>query len=60
MPMLFIKCPATGKPVPTGFAASTGTNLSGFKNNSVQCIHCGKIYTWDGKDAFFQTDFTLN
>ena len=58
--MLFIKCPATGKPVPTYIAVSNGTDLSGFKNNSVNCIHCGKIHTWNGKDAFFQIDFKLN
>jgi endogenous inhibitor of DNA gyrase (YacG/DUF329 family) len=54
MSMLFIKCPTTGKPVPTGIDVPKEMNLGGFTNNSVNCPYCGKVHTWNGKDAFFQ------
>lgn len=56
MPMLFIKCPKTGKPTPTGMSAGSLSQTGGFKSNSAQCQHCGQMHTWDGKDAFFLDD----
>lgn len=53
MPTLFIDCPVTGKPTPTGIATDVGSNLSGFSNNSVGCTHCGQMHTWNGKDAYW-------
>ena len=52
--MLFIKCPKTGKPVPTRMDMPIGMDLSGLSNNSVSCPHCGEMHKWDGKDAFHQ------
>lgn len=53
MPQLMIKCPFTNKPVPTGMSVPKGSNLKGFKNNSISCPHCGGKHTWNGPDAFF-------
>jgi endogenous inhibitor of DNA gyrase (YacG/DUF329 family) len=58
MSVLYIKCPVTGKDVPTGFdidavsfADPTGTidNIR-FGN----CPYCGKEHVWSKKDAFFK------
>lgn len=55
MPSVKIKCPVTGKDVPTGmvmdlvsFANATLTN------NTIQCPHCGKVHTWSKVDAFVE------
>lgn len=50
-----IKCPKTGKPVPTGVvmdAASFATaSLTG---NRVKCPHCPETHRWDKKDAWLE------
>ncbi len=52
MSMLYIKCPKTGKNVPTGISVPKNSDLSGFTKNSISCPHCGEIHMWDGKHAF--------
>lgn len=53
MAELFIKCPKTGKDVPTGISVTPGTIFQGF-NNTLKCPHCGETHTWDGKDAYLK------
>jgi len=52
--MLFIKCPKTGKDVPTGINVPKDMDRSGFTNNSISCPHCGGMHKWDGKDGYFK------
>jgi|SRR5205814_9859396 endogenous inhibitor of DNA gyrase (YacG/DUF329 family) len=48
-----IRCPRTGKNVPTGVAMDEESFKSAtLKDNSVQCPHCGEMHTWQKKDAF--------
>jgi endogenous inhibitor of DNA gyrase (YacG/DUF329 family) len=56
MPTLYIKCPTTGKPVPTGINVPKNFDRSGLSQNSTQCPHCKKMHTWNGHDAFFLDD----
>lgn len=55
MARIMIKCPKTGKPVPTGVvmdAASFATaSLTG---NRVKCPHCPETHRWDKKDAWLE------
>lgn len=55
MAMLMIKCPKTGKPVPTGMDMPVEQVKSGqiqLENNSVgPCPECGETHTWSGKDV---------
>lgn len=55
MPLVYIKCPRTGKPTPTGVRAKFGTDFSksAAKGNKSKCQHCGQFHIWDGKDCFF-------
>ena len=53
MPTLYINCPSTGKPVPTGMSVPVNFDKKSFSQNSVQCPHCKKMHKLDGKDAFF-------
>ncbi len=49
-----IRCPKTGKPLPTGIAADQSSfDSSQFVDNSVNCPHCGGTHTWNKPDAFF-------
>ena len=54
MAKVMIKCPVTGKPVFTGMDFPKNMDMSGVRNNSVGCPHCGRSHTWDGKDAYFE------
>jgi endogenous inhibitor of DNA gyrase (YacG/DUF329 family) len=57
MPMLFIRCPSTGQPVPTGFDlpkdALTNSSIVLEDNASGPCRHCGQMHVWSKKNAFF-------
>lgn len=54
MPMLFVKCPKTGKPAPTGIAVDPASfKTSKMSGNSFGCPHCGQEHVWDKEDAFF-------
>lgn len=58
MPDVMIKCPATGKAVPTGFSLSKETFESAQMNGNSfgPCPACRGTHTWDKKDAWVQTD----
>jgi hypothetical protein len=52
---IFIVCPATGAPVPTGFRAPAGTDLTGL--NRVKMAHCPACrgeHIWNGEDGFWK------
>jgi endogenous inhibitor of DNA gyrase (YacG/DUF329 family) len=51
-----IKCPITGKAVPTGFGADQQSfESSSYSQNTFgPCPACGKMHTWDKKDAWLQ------
>ena len=49
---VMITCPKTGRPVATGRATGTKTNLNHLAPGSVQCPHCGAIHEWTGQDIF--------
>ncbi len=55
MPRVMIKCPVTGKAVDTAFFMDVQSfNSCDFSNNSFQCSECGRMHTWDKKDAFLE------
>lgn len=50
-----IKCPVTGKDVPTGIVMDLESFKSTtLKDNTVQCPHCGKPHKWSKQDAFVE------
>ena len=52
MPVLMIKCPKTGKEVPTGVAMDQMSfRTAKLSNNSVGCPHCGGSHVWGKKDV---------
>lgn len=55
MPMLYFKCPETGKPVPSGIAADENYKEQGNSvgTGAASCPHCGKTHTYNGDDLFF-------
>lgn len=54
MGQVLIKCPKTGKPLPTGFAMDqVSFDSSTLTNNTVgPCPHCGENHTWSKSDAW--------
>ena len=57
MPEVLIKCPSTGKPIPTGIAMSKQLFESAMmQGNSVQCPHCQQMHTWDKGDAYLEEE----
>ncbi len=55
MGMIKIKCPKTGKDVPTGIAMDLQSfGSSTFTNNGVRCPHCGEMHIWSKADAFVE------
>jgi transposase-like protein len=59
MATLLIKCPTSGKSVPTGFGmdpVSFAEPTNQLFGNSFRCPACGKIHTWDKKDAFLEEE----
>jgi len=55
MPMVKIKCPKTGRDVPTGIVMDLETFQSvTFTNNSVSCPYCGEAHVWSKPDAFLE------
>lgn len=57
MAHIVIKCPNTGKPVPTGVDMDKkGFESAQLSGNSFQCPACGNMHTWDKKDAWVQED----
>ncbi len=51
--MVMIRCPVTGKEVPTGFGMDRASFEScQFIDNSFGCAACGQMHTWSKGDAF--------
>lgn len=49
---LMIKCPKTGKAIPTGFDMDeTSLATATLTNNSVTCSECGGTHTWSKSDV---------
>ena len=47
-----IKCPNTGKEIPTGMSFSRQLwEAAKIEQNQVRCPACGQTHTWDKKDA---------
>jgi hypothetical protein len=55
---IMIKCPVTGKPLPTGIGIdkkSWENPSNQFSNNQIgPCPHCGQMHTWSKKDAYYE------
>jgi hypothetical protein len=52
MGLVVIKCPSTGKEVPTGFAMDKASFASSsMSGNSFTCPACRKQHTWNKADA---------
>lgn len=53
MPMLMIKCPKTGKPVPTGInMPQESLDSSTLESNTIgRCPACGESHTWGKRDV---------
>src|SRR4051794_28811818 len=57
MPRLLIRCPATGRPVPTHIAlhARSFADLApGFGSGRLACPHCGRDHAWTKARAFLE------
>ncbi len=55
MGQVVIKCPVTGKLIPTGIAMDKASfESASMSNESVRCPECGEWHTWDKKDAELQ------
>ena len=52
MGMLMIKCPSTGKYVPTGIVMDRSSfETCRLENNAVHCPECSEVHTWGSADA---------
>lgn len=57
MAMIMIKCPSTGKAVPTGMGTDRESfESSSYSGNSVQCPHCNQMHTWSKADAYLEPE----
>jgi hypothetical protein len=57
MPRVLIKCPNTGKDVPTNSSMRAETfHRTQITHNSFKCPACGEIHTWATKDAFLEDE----
>jgi hypothetical protein len=55
MPAIMIKCPNTGKAVPTGHGADEKSFANNqWTGNSFRCPACSQQHTWDKKDAWIE------
>lgn len=55
MPMLIVKCPATGKDIPTGIEMDKATfKTADLAPAPVRCPYCEKDHTWYKSDLFFK------
>ena len=54
---LMIRCPKTGKAVPTGIAMDPASYVSaGLENNVTRCPHCGERHRWSKEQVFWETE----
>jgi hypothetical protein len=58
MPRIMIKCPKTGKAVPTGVILEEVAFEAALLPNSSfgPCPECGEMHSWSKEDAFFEDD----
>ena len=58
MGKVMIKCPETGKAVPTGMAMDKASfDTAVLSNNTLgNCPACGKDHVWSKEDAFLEED----
>ncbi|MFA5516344.1 MAG: hypothetical protein WDA20_08660 [Desulfuromonadales bacterium] len=55
MPEILIRCPVTGKDVPTGVALPAATFLKAeIDTFPVACPHCGQRHAWSKAEAYLQ------
>lgn len=55
MPEILIRCPVTGKDVPTGVALPAEVFLvADLETFPVQCPHCGLQHPWEKKTAYLR------
>lgn len=55
MPMVKIKCPKTGRDVPTGIVMDLSVfNSVTLTNNGVKRPRCGETHVWGKQDAFME------
>ncbi len=53
MPEILIRCPVTGKDLPTGIALPADAFLvADIDTFPVACPHCGQLHSWRKADAF--------
>ena len=56
MPEVLIRCPVTGKDVPTGIALPGKVFLHAeIETRPVACPHCGQEHPWSKSEAFLRT-----
>jgi hypothetical protein len=54
---LMIRCPKTGKAVPTGIAMDPASYVSvSLENNVTRCPHCGEGHRWSKEQVFWETE----
>jgi hypothetical protein len=53
MPILFIDCPTTGKPVSTGKTVPRSMPANHMIGNIVNCNECQRLHKWKGKEAYY-------
>jgi hypothetical protein len=58
--MLYITCPITGKPTPTGMDMPKNTNPKSLNGGRTACKQCPQVHPWNGKDAFFENGEKLS
>lgn len=55
MGRIVIKCPNTGKTVPTGMGADKKSfESSTYGSNTMHCSACGGFHTWSKEDAWVE------
>lgn len=54
VPKIFIDCPVTDRPLPTGYNLETLDDLpSNPHHNRIVCRYCGEAHEWTREDAYF-------
>jgi len=59
--IVHIKCPKTGKSIPTGFQLTTADDLSTLSDvrRFAQCPHCRVVHGWNPSDALLKISYGL-
>jgi endogenous inhibitor of DNA gyrase (YacG/DUF329 family) len=53
MPVLYIDCPETGKPVPTGKTVPKSMPADHMIGNIMKCTECERLHKWEGSEAYY-------